>query len=66
MLSQLKKSLQVIAVFMFGLALLCSFGVSDLRAGRCEDAFIRCLHDVPITHPWWCATGWAFCKKYIE
>ena len=66
MLSLFKKSTKMIAIFMFGLLLLCSLAVLDLQAGRCEDAFVKCLHDAPYTNPWLCATGWAFCKKYIQ
>jgi hypothetical protein len=51
------------------LLLLCA-GAIDLHAGECEKAFMRCIQD-----PYWqavtfgvvyCATGYAFCKKYIE
>ena len=66
MVSPLKKYTKPIVILMLGLALLCSFTVLDLRAGRCEDALVRCLYDVPYTNPWLCATGWAFCKKYIQ
>ena len=42
----------------------------DASAGDCEDALLKCMKD-----PWWhmvpggpiyCATGYLFCKKYIE
>ena len=44
-------------------------GMTPLHAGKCEDAFIRCIHD-----PFWqtivgsvyCGNGYVFCRKYVK
>jgi hypothetical protein len=41
-----------------------------LQAGKCEDAFSRCLKDpvmmILMTGKANCAAGYLFCKKYVE
>jgi nicotinamide riboside transporter PnuC len=50
--------------------LLCSLFAVDVHAGECENAMMRCISD-PYWHatlagPVYCATGYLFCKKYVE
>jgi len=66
MVSQIKKNVRKIAIFSLVLGLLFSFVVVDLQAGRCENAFNRCMWEVGFVSPMYCGAGWVFCKKYIE
>jgi hypothetical protein len=50
--------------------LFCSLFAVDGHAGECENAMMRCMSD-PYWHttlagPVYCATGYLFCKKYVE
>ncbi len=42
----------------------------NVNAGECENALTRCLNDpywhMTLAGPVYCATGYLFCKKYIE
>lgn len=64
------KWLKGLCIGMMFLALFLSIGMINLHSGECEKAFMRCTDD-----PYWqavafgifyCATGYVFCKKYIE
>ena len=51
--------------------LVCAGAFSPLlQAGKCEEAFTKCLHDpinqMTLTGPLSCGLGYLFCKKYIE
>jgi hypothetical protein len=43
---------------------------ADVRAGECENALFRCMDDpywhMTLAGPVYCATGYLFCKKYVE
>jgi hypothetical protein len=67
---QKRKFTKVTALTMAFVALFFCATVMGLSAGECEKALFRCLED-----PWWhmtlggplyCATGYLFCKKYVE
>ena len=66
MVTVLKKNVRKITTLLMVLGLLFSFAVIDLRAGRCEDAFKKCMWEVGFVTPLYCGAGWVFCKKYIE
>lgn len=59
-----------LTVGMLFVVLFLCVGMIDLHSRECERAFMRCAQD-----PYWqavafgvvyCATGYVFCKKYIE
>ena len=59
-----------LAIGMMFVLLFLGLGMIQLHSGECERAFLRCSED-----PYWqavafgvvyCATGYIFCKKYIE
>ncbi len=66
MVIQLKKTLRKSTILLVVLGLLFSFVVIDLQAGRCNNAFNRCMWEVGFITPLYCGAGWVFCKKYIE
>jgi hypothetical protein len=69
----MKRTKMITKGLAIGLAFVVLFlcmGMIHLQSGECEKAFMRCTQD-----PYWqavtfgvvyCATGYAFCKKYIE
>ena len=70
MIFQKNKITKKIAFILVIFTIFISLSAVSLEAGRCEEAFFRCLDD-----PFWkaapfgiifCATGYFFCKKYIE
>lgn len=68
--SKLKKGKKAAALAMVFAALFFCVAMIDLDAGECEKALFRCLED-PFWHavpggPIYCATGYLFCKKYVE
>ena len=59
-----------LAIGMTFVILFLCVGMLDLKSSECEKALMRCTQD-----PYWqavafgvfyCATGYVFCKKYIE
>lgn len=68
---RMRKAVAVgLAVGLAWVLLFLCAGMISLHAGDCEEAFIKCIYD-----PYWqavpfgvvyCATGYAFCLKYIE
>lgn len=64
------KRMKGITIGMVFIVLFLCIGMIELHSGECEKAFLRCSYD-----PYWqaaafgivyCATGYLFCKKYIE
>jgi len=70
MTSKFRKGAAV-ALLVLGLGLGLGLGSADLRAGVCEDAFVRCIGDLynQVLGGFgtiYCGVGFAFCKKYID
>jgi hypothetical protein len=67
MKARFKKKMFRMATLFLALGIVLGLTVTDLRAGRCEDAYMKCLSTIgysPVSM--YCGVGWVFCKKYIE
>ena len=69
-MKRMSKCTKGLTIGMVFVVLFLCIGMIDLQSGECEKAFMRCADD-----PYWqavafgvfyCATGYVFCKKYIE
>lgn len=62
-----KKGAAVAAIFA---TLFLCVAMMDLNAGACEKALFKCLEDplvnMTLGGSIFCATGYLFCKKYVE
>jgi hypothetical protein len=60
---------RLLILVVFSLAVF-AVGVPSLEAAACERAFVNCMDELfAETSPFWmiyCATGYAFCLKYID
>jgi hypothetical protein len=67
MKTQFKKKMIIISTILMIVGLVFGVTVTGLHAGRCEDAYKKCLSTIgysPVSIH--CGIGYVFCKKYIE
>ena len=65
------KRFRILAATLIFVGLALGMNVISLEAGGCEDAYLRCVYDPYILlnglfGGMYCASGYLFCKKYIE
>ena len=65
------RKIRILTVPLIFTCLVFCLNAVPLEAGRCEDAFMRCMNDpfiimTAMTGGIYCGAGYLFCKKYIE
>jgi len=63
------KRKRIVTCVLLCVMWMIAMGITPLQAGKCEDAFMRCIHDPFWMHMFgslYCANGYVFCVKYVK